>query len=227
MSRLADTELFAALTHEPAGDQVELQMFDLPEGRFAVACDLAERLADFAGAPIAHLAAPGRVLANALVSNAVGLLVNPGQPSQMLLDANMLAWLMQALRADARPVHVDGTCRLLPPDAEAVRVLADPLGQRMTDMAHLARAVDLARVEWADGQNAHLLIVHGAATGHQPAIAKALAELIAFLPRLEGGVDITFDAPARAEGALRIVAETPQTNAEIPQAKPSMPPRLR
>ena len=69
LSRLADTELFVALLAEPADDRAELRLFDLPEGRFALACDREERLAGFVGGPVAYLALPGRVLAAALAEN--------------------------------------------------------------------------------------------------------------------------------------------------------------
>ncbi|WP_258869794.1 SseB family protein [Paracoccus thiocyanatus] len=101
LSRLADTELFAALLAEPAGDRAELRLFDLAEGRFALACDREERLAGFVGGPVAYVALPGRVLARALAQEGRGLLVNPGDVSQLMLDAQTLGWLVQAL--EARP----------------------------------------------------------------------------------------------------------------------------
>ena len=93
LSRLADTELFAALVAEPAGDTAELRSFDLAEGRFALACDIEERLAAFVGGPVAYLALPGRVLAAALADEGQGLVVNPGHPSQLMLDAETLRWV--------------------------------------------------------------------------------------------------------------------------------------
>ena len=40
---------------------------------------------------------PGRVLAGLLNADGAGLLVNPGHPSEMLLEAAMLDWLTGAL----------------------------------------------------------------------------------------------------------------------------------
>ena len=42
------------------------------------------------GGPVAHVSLPGRVLAAELAQAGQGLLVNPGRPSEMLLDAAAL-----------------------------------------------------------------------------------------------------------------------------------------
>lgn len=99
LSRLADTELIVALGAEPVGDDVELRMFPLEDGQVALACDTEDRLSDFFGQPVHYIGLPGRVLAGLLRAEGAGLLVNPGHPSEMLLDAAMLDWLTGALAA--------------------------------------------------------------------------------------------------------------------------------
>ena len=113
LRRLADTELHAALTADPAGDRADLRMFDLPGGTVALASDDAASLAGFLGGPVAHVSLPGRILARELAGAVRGLLVNPGRPSEMLLDAAALTpaeqQLMQALQQafadDGAPPH--------------------------------------------------------------------------------------------------------------------------
>ena len=73
LSRLADTELFAALVEEPAGDRAELRIFDLPGGSVALACDTQDRLAGFLEGPVAYVGLPGRVLAQALEGDLAGI----------------------------------------------------------------------------------------------------------------------------------------------------------
>jgi hypothetical protein len=227
LSRLADTELFAALLSEPDADRVELRMFDLPEGRFALACDSEERLAGFVGGPVTHIALPGRVLAQALAVEGQGLLVNPGHCSQLMLDSAMLAWLVEALQARPSMAPEEAARRLSPPSPDAVAALAAPLAQRLGDMRGLVDSLALVLAEWADGRCSHLLMLRGVAPEHQPAIAKALAELLAFLPELPGGADIGFTDGVPPAGALVIEPPAPALAPEPVRRDPKAPPRLR
>ncbi|MTH63618.1 SseB family protein [Paracoccus shanxieyensis] len=227
LSRIADTEFFAALTHEPAGDQAELQIFALPDGPVALACDAEERLAGFLGGPVAYLALPGRILAGALAAEGRGLLINPGHPSEMLLDSALLAWLVQTLQAQPSLAPDEAPRAITPPDADAAQRLAAPLGQRLGDMRDLVRAAGLMACEWADGRKNHLLVLRDVPQDRRDAVAKAFAELLAFLPEAPGGTDIAFsdqDLPAQA---LPIIAPPVAPEPPAPQRDPNAPPRLR
>ncbi|RMC36710.1 SseB family protein [Paracoccus alkanivorans] len=222
LSRLADTELSVALEGEPAGDRIELRIFPLESGPVALACDGEDRLADFFGAPVAYAAMPGRVLAGLLRGEGAGLLVNPGHPSEMLLDAGMLDWLTEVLAV--APDTAEMRLRLTAPAPATVESLAEPLATRLADMHGLIGGAALAGIRGEDGPSAHLLLIAGAEAGHQPAIAKALAEALAFLPPQPGGVDISFSDAAPPPGALRFDL----TPAEPPRPeRPKTPPRLR
>ncbi|MTE00045.1 hypothetical protein GIY56_07080 [Paracoccus sp. YIM 132242] len=217
LSRLADTELAVALVAEPAGDRVELRIFPLETGPVALACDTEDRLAGFFGGPTAYAAMPGRVLAGLLKSEGAGLLVNPGKASEMLLDAAMLDWLTGAL--SAAPQATDARLRLTPPAPAVVTALAQPLAERLGDMRGLIAGAALAGTG-----DAHVVLVAGADPAHQPAIAKALAEALAFLPPQPGGVDVSFTDAALPAGVLRfdLTVEEP-----APQPRPKGPPILR
>ncbi|WEF24228.1 SseB family protein [Paracoccus sp. S3-43] len=218
LSRLADTELAVALVAEPEGDTVELRIFPLETGPVALACDTEDRLAGFFGGPVAYAAMPGRVLAGLLKSEGAGLLVNPGQPSEMLLDAIMLDWLTGAL--SAAPEATDARLRLTPPAPDAVEALAQPLAERLGDMRGLIAGAALAGTG-----GGHVLLVAGADPAHQPAIAKALAEALAFLPEQPGGVDVSFTDAALPAGILRFDLTPPE--APQPPQRPKGPPILR
>lgn len=228
LSRLADTQLAVALTAEPADDRIELRIFPLDGGPVALACDTEDRLADFFGAAVAYAGMPGRVLAGLLKAEGVGLLVNPGHPSEMLLDAGMLDWLTDVLaaspEADQARLHLTG------PDAAVVAALTEPLAARLADLRGLISGAALAGVgrQQRDGDDApesHLLLIAGAEPEHQPAIAKALAEALAFLPPQPGGVDISFAEAAQAPAAL-LFDLTPQPVAQ-PTPRRKGPPILR
>ncbi len=227
LSQLADTELFAALTADPVGDQAELQSFAVDEGRFALACDREDRLAGFSGGPVAHLARPWRVLADALAQEGQGLLVNPGEVSELMLDAAMLGWLARALAARPSLGAAETARRLSAPGADAVSVLAAPLAQRLGDMVGLVGQIGLVAAEWAEGRHGHMLILRDVDPAHEDAVAKALAELMAFLPELPGGVDIAFSARALPGQALIIEPPPPKPAAPVARRDPKAPPRLR
>lgn len=218
LSRLADTELAVALDADPAGDHVSVRLFALEDGPVAVACDAEDRLAGFLGGPVAYAAMPGRALAGLLRSGGAGLLVNPGHPSEMLLDAAILDWLTGAL--SARPEPAEARLRLVPPDPACVAALAGPLAERLADMRGL-----LAGAALAGAGQGHLLLVAGADPAHQPAIAKALAETLAFLPSQPGGVDVSFSDIPFPPGILHF--ELSQPDRPRPDPRPVRPPILR
>lgn len=222
LSRLADTELSVALTGEPEGERIELQTFPLEGGPVALACDGEDRLAGFFGGPVAYAAMPGRVLAGLLRQEGAGLLINPGHPSEMLLDADMLDWLTGVL--SATPEAAEAQLRLTAPAPATVEALAEPLAARLADMRGLIGGAALAGVRGEGEPSSHLLLIAGAGAERQPAIAKALAEALAFLPPQPGGVDISFSDTAPPPSALRFELVMPE-----PQApkRPDGPPRLR
>lgn len=219
LSRLADTVLSVALTTEPQDEQIELRVFPLEGGSVAIACDGEDRLAGFFGGPVDYAAMPGRVLAGILHSEGAGLLVNPGYPSEMLLDAAMLNWLATALSVS--PEAAEARLRLTAPSPATVDALAEALAVRLADMSGLIAGATLGGVR---GEDRHLLLITGAAPEHQPAIAKALAETLTFLPPQPGGVDISFSDLAFPPNSLRF--ELTQHNPPGPE-KPLRPPRLR
>lgn len=232
LHRLADTELYVALTGEPAHDRIELRMFDLEDGRYALACDDEARLAAFLGAAVSYAAMPGRVLAHMLAAESSGLLVNPETPSEMLVGPEMLDWLLQSLDGAKIADEQAVTGRFAPPLVEVVAVLAAPLGARLADFAGLARAAGLVL-----GDRGHILFLAGVAADHQPPLAKAVAELVSFLPPVEGGVAVGFLSQDDLPAAVREVAlcfdlpapdpVEPSAPRPAPGSDPDKPPRLR
>lgn len=229
LRRLADTELFLALAFDPREDMAAVMRLPMEGGEVALACDDDGRLADALGRPVAHLALPGREVARRLGAEGLPLLVNPGAPSAMLLDASVLAWLAQALAA--APTEVDDRVRsLLPPDPAVVAALAPALGARLADMGGLTRGGVLVAAQLTDGTCCHLVILSGTPEAARPAIAKALAELISFLPPLPAPVDVSFaehlPIPAGAVTIRIEPAPAPEPAAPAAPAEPR-PPRLR
>lgn len=227
MSQLADTQLFVTLAGEPADDRVQLRMLPAEGFEFALACDSEERLSAFWQGPAAYVALPGRAVAQMLAKAGKALLVNPGQPSEMLLDAQALAWLESALEAAPDVLDPQAPPQLQAPAPEAVEALLAPLTERAAGFAGLARRMALAGAVWQDGRQGHLLLIGGTRPAHREALAKSLAEFLSFLPAVPGGVDLGFAERELPEGAVVIDVPAPAPPPAAPRRDPDAPPRLR
>lgn len=227
LSRLVDTELFLALRTEPAADQADILVFDIGAGQSAMACDTEERLSAFMGGAVPYAAMPGRVLAATLSREKLSLLLNPGEPSEMLLEADSLDWLGRALDSALVSKDLGREARLTAPQPEVVAELITPLSQRLADMAGLATAAALVGAQWPDGRRSHALFLGGTTEGHRDALAKAMAEFFAFLPQIDGGLDIAFaEGALPVEGVLFDIPEPAKPEAPA-RRDPNAPPRLR
>lgn len=227
LSQLADTALFVTLEREPADDAADIRLVDGGGFQLAVASDSDEKLAAFWQGPVAYAEIPGRVLAALLAKDGAALLVNPGSASEMLLDPETLTWLGQSL--ENKPQTETGAFlpSLSSPDPEAVAALAEPLAQRVRGMYGLVEAIALVGASWPD-RTGHLLLLRGTPVNRQEAVAKAISEVLAFLPPVEGGIDIAFADPLLPEGTLVIeVPEPAPPEPETVQRDPNAPPRLK
>lgn len=235
-ARLGDAELFLLLTEEARDDILSPQVFDVAEGRFAVAFDRDERLARFAGRPVPYAALSGRVLAGMLAGQGIGLGLNLDvAPSAILIPAAALAWLRDVL--DSAPTEVEtmiaalGVPRRLPP------ALVAALEAKLAGAGGLARAACLAGVSYRDGGQGLLLGFIDAVAGARPALAKAVSEALSFSGIEDGALDVGFFASgdpvaARLEAAgIRLDLPAPRAPEPIdrpaPGSDPRNPPRLR
>ena len=115
---LADTELFAALVAEPltrTPPSCKASIWMRAFLRWHATARI-EWLADFNGGPVAYLAMPGACWRRRWLMRA-GLLVNPGHPSQMMLDAGHAALADRGFGRAAQ----HGQRRSAPPSAADAR----------------------------------------------------------------------------------------------------------
>ena len=228
--RLADAELFLLLESEPEDEDITPQLFETEEGDFVLAFDLEERLAEFVGEPAPYAALPGRVIAQHLAGEGVGLGINLGvADSAMLLPPEALEWLSHTLThapqpAAARPVAFDA-----PGLSPAILGLLLPAFEAKFDqLAGLASHALLGGVTYEDGRRGHVLAVIGAPEAAQPGIAKAMGEALTFSGLEAGELDVTFlgedDPAAQVLLEKALVLHLPEREEEeVQELKPTMP----
>ena len=229
---LADAELLLLLEDEPADETLSPLILPLEEGRFVMAFDTEERLAEFTGAVAPYAALPGRVIAAQLAGQGVGLGLNLGvAPSAFLMPPGAVDWLTGMLAQG-------------PVAAEAA-----PADFMAPDLPHGLRHALADKIARLPGQAAHVLVAeHGggwllafvdAVPGAEPALAKAVSEALAFSGLEEGVLDVTFlaggdprhAALARVALALPVPAPAQETaqvlRVEASGMDPARPPRLK
>lgn len=226
---LADTELFLLLADEAEGEVVSPRVFPLEDGPVVLAFDTQERMAEFTGVAVPYAALPGRVVVGQLAGQGTGLGLNLGTPdSAWLMGPHAVDWLAGVLdqtpvEARERPVAVHAPGVLAPELAEALAVAVSGAGG-------LAAAAVLAQAAWADGSRGLLLAWLGAAEGAEAALARALAEALAFSGLDHAAVDMVFLSPddpaARQILSLGQPLALPQPPAPAPERRPPPPPGM-
>ncbi|MBW0159006.1 SseB family protein [Sedimentimonas flavescens] len=239
--RLADAELFLLLESEPEDEDITPQVFETEDGDFVLAFDLEERLAEFTGEPVPYAALPGRVIAQHLVGEGIGLGINLGvAESAMLLPPEALEWLTDTLthtpvQTDARPASFEAPA--LPP--AILGLLLPAFEAKFAQLAGIASHALLGGVQYDDGRRGHVLAFLGAPEPARAGIAKAMAEALAFSGLDAGELDVTFldEADPAAQVLLEkaLVLHLPEPVQEevqelkpvAPGMDPSKPPILR
>ncbi len=192
--RLADAELFVRLEEEPEGETIRPQVFSTEEGDFVLAFDLEERLAQFSDEVQPYAALPGRVIAQYLVGENIGLGINlTVAASAMLLPPQAMEWLTEALSHDPETTQgspVEFTAPALPP--AILGLLLPAFEAKLDQLAGLASHALLAGVCYDDGRHGHVLAILGADERLRPGIAKAMGEALTFSGLDAGELDVTF-----------------------------------
>lgn len=233
--RLADAELFLMLSEEAAGGQITPALFDTPEGRFVLVFDREERLAQFAGQAVPYAALSGRVVAQMLAGQEIGLGVNlEVAPSSILIPAEALGWLHQTL--GHAPEELEGDVREFTAPKGLPEALLTALDAKLATAGGLAAAAYLVGVRYGGGGQGHLLGFVGALEAAQPSLAKAAGEALTFSGIEAGAMDVAFfeagDPVAASLARVGLKFDLPQPEAprpyqpEIPGSNPDKPPRL-
>lgn len=232
--RVADSELFLLLQTEAEGDQLSPEVFDLGEAKYVLVFDREDRLAVFVGHAAPYAALSGRVIAQMLVGQEIGLGLNLDvAPSSMLLPADAVTWLSETLahmpdEVEARPLEVSVPAGL--PDT-----LITALDAKLATAQGLARMAYIVAVEYDGGAKSHMLAFVGCREGAEGALAKAVGEALTFSGIEAGALDVAFfeasDPMAARLSRVGLRFDLPQpeepTERPAPGSDPQKPPILR
>ena len=232
LGALGDTEILLAVLNEPTGDAVEPDLIQTPSGQFALAFDTADRLAEASGTPKPYVALPGRILAEMLASQDIGLAINLGSSSEMVVTGEELSWLSAQLQttpdqATGRIVEARAPKRL--PEA-----LLKALDTQLARAAGLAKAAYLAEVSYEENRRGHLLAILDAVEGSESAFARSIDNALRFSGLDAAELDVAFfnasDPIAARLANVGIRYDLPEVTVEArpaPGSDPTKPPKLR
>lgn len=226
---LADADLCLMLADEAQGDTLTPRIFHLEDGPVVLVFDSEDRLADFSSVPVPYAVLPGRVIVERLAGQGIGLGVN--------LSAPEAAWLMVPLAVDwlagvlaTRPTEARGRPVAIHAPGVLEPGLAEALAFALAGAGGLAAGAVLAQVAWDGGTRGLMLAFLGADAGAHDALARAVAEALAFSGFEGGAVDLAFLAPddpaVRNLVALGQVLALPGPPAAAPERPPLAPPGL-
>lgn len=234
--RLADSELFLMLREEARDENLSPETFDLADGTFVLVFDRAERLAAFAGRPAPYAALSGRVIAQMLAGQGVGLGVNlEVAPSSILIPAEAMGWLQQTL--GNTPDEVEDRIAEFTAPTGLPEALLSALDAKLATAAGLAECAYLVGVTYRSGGRGHMLGIVNARPGAEQALAKAAGEALTFSGIEAGSMDIAFFTASEgitgklANVGLRFDLPQPEPARvhapKAPGSDPDTPPVLR
>jgi hypothetical protein len=234
--RLADCELFLLLTEEPVDENVSPQVFEVEGNSFVLVFDREERLAEFVGDVAPFAALSGRIIANLLAQQGMGLGLNlEVASSSILIPPPAIAWLDQTL--GNTPSEAEAKIEEITTPAGLPEALLTGLDTKLATAAGLAHSAYLVGVSYDNGVRSHLLTFIDVVPGAEGALAKAVSEALVFSGIEAGALDVSFtrssDAMAAtlAKWGLKFDLPQPEEAQELtrpaPGSHPDTPPILR
>ena len=198
--------------------------------------DREERLAEFAGKAVPYAALSGRIVAQMLAGQGIGLGVNlEVAPSSILIPAAAVDWLWGTL--GLAPDEVEQGIEEFTAPAGLPEGLLTALDAKLATAAGLAASAYLVGVRYTGGGTGHLLGFVDAKEAARPALAKAAGEALTFSGIEAGAMDVGFFAASDpvaaklARAGLRFDLPEPEAPQEYkpvkPGSDPDAPPRLK
>jgi hypothetical protein len=201
--RLADTTLFLLLKSEPVAEVLdpEILEFDNQEtaniDRYALVFDTEERLGSFAASykndALPYAALPGRVIAQAIAGQGVGLALNLDVAvSSITLPAQAMDWLADTL--DINPEEGERSLVAIAPPFGLPDGLIEGLEEKLVTATGLASHAVFVKGNYSDESEGWLLAFIDAEPGAEQALARATHEALVFSGTDLASVDVAFFA---------------------------------
>lgn len=234
--RLADSELFLLLEEEPTEDIAKPMIFPVEDQQFALVFDSEDRLVEFAERTAPYVSLSGRMIAQMLNGQGIGMGVNLSvAPSSMLLPSDAVGWFAETLSFEPEQAQAKPTAIYAPKSVP--EVLIQSLDTKLAAMAGVAKAAYLAGVDYEGATSGHVIAFIDAIEAAQPAMTSAIAEALTFSGIEAGTLDVLFLRASDpiciqlAKVALRFdLPELMEPKAhvmEAPGSNPDKPPKLR
>lgn len=234
--RLGDAELFLLLEGEAQGDQIKPLIFEIPDGDLVLVFDRIERLTQFSGTVSPYAALSGRVIANLLDGEALGLGLNLDvAPSAFVLPPEGVTWMAETFGHE--PDEVEAQIAEVSPPKGLPESLLTALDAKLATAMGLARCAYLVGVTYEGGGTGHMLSFVDSVPGAEGALAKAAGEALTFSGIEAGAMDVGFVAGTEplterlARVGLRFDLPEPvemgQVSRAAPGSDPDKPPKLR
>ena len=189
--RLADSELFLLLKEEAVGDNLLPEFIEVESGKYLLAFDREERLAEFSCGTAHHAALSGRVVAAMLAGQGIGLGLNLDvAPSSILIPDQAMAWLGEML--ESAPDRVTEQPETIERPTGFSEELLTSLDMKLASAAGMAKAAYLVAVTYHGGRRSHMLAIIDAVPQAHGALAKAVNEAVSFSAIETGELDVTF-----------------------------------
>ncbi len=232
---LADGEMILVLETEATGGSLTPRVFDLEDGPVVLCFDNEEKLGAFAAGTVPYAALPGRVIAQQLAGQGIGLAVNLGAPSMMLFPPDAVEWLADTLAQDVAEAVAMPVAFAKPVGIPAG--FLDVLRAKLSRARGRAAAAMLSAVTYADGRRGHVLALIDAQAGSEGGLARAVNEALIFSGLDAAEMDVVFLPASDARVALMqanglqldMAAPAPATprKPRPPGTDPDRPPKLR
>ncbi len=234
--RLGDNELFLLLTEEAQGDSLSPEVFDVADGQFVLAFDRETRLARFTGRPAPYASLSGRVLAQMLAGQGIGIGLNLDvAPSSILIPSEALTWLSETL--GHAPDQITSRIAEVSPPAGLPEAVIAALDTKLAMAVGYARAAYLVSVVHENGSRGHMLGFVAARPEAQAALARAAGEALTFSGIEAGSIDVAFFEETDGITAkldrfglrfdLPVPPESETIELRAPGSDPDKPPILR
>jgi hypothetical protein len=230
--KFAGSELFLLLKSEVSGDQINPEVFELPDNSYVLAFDREDRLSGFTSQPSPYAALSGQVICKMLSENNLGLGLNLDvAPSSTLIPPEAVRWVASM---ESAPDKLEEKAREFSVPKGLDQDFLTLLDTRLAAATGLASMAYLVGVTYEDGAQRHLLAFIDALPEACESLVQTVAQALVFSGLNSETLDVAFFiasdpiAAGLAKYGLRFDLPQPEKHVPVtPGLDPEKPPILR